>query len=81
MKEKPNTDERMTVVTARYPDQFESLVNALLSEGNWRVAQTEMSVTDHHYYALLIKSAPERPCTCEDGSGTSCQACLEKGYT
>lgn len=49
------SDNRIKVISAKYPDEFERSVNELLSKGNWRVAETEMSVTDHHYYALLIQ--------------------------
>lgn len=52
-------DERIEIVTAKFPDDFTKAVNALLNTGNWRVAETEMSVTDHHYFALLIKAASD----------------------
>lgn len=48
-------DEKLVIVQAKYPKDFTEAVNQLLSEGSWRVVQTEMSVTDHHYYAMLIK--------------------------
>lgn len=49
-------DLEVRIVYARMPDEFESKVNVLLSFGCWRVAETEMSVTDHHYWAMLVKS-------------------------
>jgi hypothetical protein len=49
------SDLQIKIVTATTPVVFEQRVNELLKAGNWRVAETEMSVTDHHYYALLIQ--------------------------
>lgn len=49
-------DLEIKVVSAKTPAVFEQRVNDLLRGGNWRVTETEMSVTDHHYYALLIKT-------------------------
>lgn len=51
-------DEQIMIVSAQMPDEFERKVNALLKDEVWRIAETEMSVTDHHYYALLIKRRP-----------------------
>lgn len=53
------SDEKMIVIRAQFPDEFADKVNELLEAGGWRVAQTEVSVTDHHYYALLIKAKAE----------------------
>lgn len=50
------TDEEIKIINARMPDEFTEKVNQLLKEGCWRIAETEMSVTDHHYWAFLIKS-------------------------
>lgn len=53
-------DEMVIFITAITPVVFEQRMNDLLRDGNWRVAQTEMSVTDNHYWALLIKSRSEK---------------------
>lgn len=52
------SDEQLKIIRAAFPNDFESLVNDLLKEGSWRIVQTEMSESDHHYVAMLIKSAP-----------------------
>jgi hypothetical protein len=49
------SDEEIKIVSAKYPEMFESAVNELLRQGDWRVVATEMSVTDHHYFAMLVK--------------------------
>lgn len=49
-------DKELVIVQAKYPDDFEKAVNSYLEQGGWRVAETEMSVTDHHYFAMLIQS-------------------------
>lgn len=77
MSDKPKTaseksaDQRVMIVGVKYPDEFEKIVNEILSEGNWRIAQTEMSVTDHHYYAMLIK------CKADDGHAEGRREALE----
>lgn len=52
-------DVLVKIVSAQTPDEFEKIINPLLSLGNWRIAETEMSVTDHHYWAMLIKAEGE----------------------
>lgn len=49
-------DVILKIINERTPSQFESVVNAILSQGGWRIAETEMSVTDSHYWAMLVKS-------------------------
>lgn len=49
-------DLEVRVIFEKYPETFEKAVNALLQCGGWRVVQTEMSVTDHHYFAMLVRS-------------------------
>jgi len=51
-------DEKIVLIFARNSDEFESRVNTLLSEGNWRVAHTQISTWDSDYHATLIKSLP-----------------------
>lgn len=48
-------DSRVEIVTERSPDAFAKRINEFLAEGGWRVANTEMSVTDCHYWAFLIQ--------------------------
>lgn len=48
-------DTEIKIISAKMPDEFEKLVNNVLTQGNWRIAETEMSVTDHHYWAMLIR--------------------------
>lgn len=64
----PLQDDRLVVISGKFPDEFTKKVNDLLVLGGWRVTQTEMSVTDHHYFAMLIKSAPPAPEKGSDGS-------------
>jgi hypothetical protein len=49
-------DHRLIIVSAKMPEEFMGKVNELLKAGDWRVAETEMSVTDHHYWSMLIQS-------------------------
>lgn len=49
-------DKELKIVTAKLPQDFTEKMNALMEEGCWRVAETEMSVTDHHYWAMLIRN-------------------------
>jgi len=51
-------DEKVLIIDEKMPDDFERRLNEVLAEGGWRVAETEVYVTNHHYFALLIKSAP-----------------------
>lgn len=51
----PYEDGHLLIVKASMPEEFQEKVNALLKEGGWRVVQTEMSVCDHHYFAMLVK--------------------------
>lgn len=53
-------DEQMVMVNEKFPSEFTNAVNHYLRMGNYRVVATEMSVTDHHYFALLVRRAPER---------------------
>jgi hypothetical protein len=50
-------DVEIRIVNESYAHTFQDAVNRILSEGGWRIMSTEMSVSDHHYYAMLIKSA------------------------
>jgi hypothetical protein len=52
-------DNELRIINATSPEQFEQEVNKLLFEGYWRVVETEMSVTDSHYWAMLIQSKIE----------------------
>ena len=51
-----NFDVDVTVIQAKQPGEFVTRVKDLLSQGGWRVVQTEMSVTDNQYDAMLIRS-------------------------
>ena len=53
------TDNELRIISAEYPQDFEAKINERLAEGCWRIAETEMSVTDHHYWAMLIKCTPD----------------------
>ena len=48
-------DVQIKIVEKRMPEDFVAAVNEILELGGWRIAQTEMSVCDHHYVALLIR--------------------------
>lgn len=54
------TDVQLKIVNEKTPRDFEDAVNGLLNEGVWRIAETEMSVCDNHYFAMLIKSKTEQ---------------------
>jgi transcriptional regulatory protein LevR len=49
-------DTELKIINKKYPNEFESAVNSLLAEKCWRVTNTEISVADHHYFAILIKT-------------------------
>lgn len=51
------SDKKLIIVSARMPEEFMQKVNVLLDLGGWRVVETEMSVTDHHYFAMLIEES------------------------
>jgi hypothetical protein len=53
-------DIQLKIVNEKTLKEFEDAVNALLNEGDWRITQTEMSVCDGHYFAMLIKSKEAR---------------------
>lgn len=55
-REAAANDKAVAIIHARMSDEFVSRVNNLLSLGNWRIVQTEMSVCDHQYDAMLIES-------------------------
>lgn len=55
------TDEALRIISAKMPDEFVEIVNALLSQGGWRIVQTEMSVCDHHYFAMAIRQSEQPP--------------------
>lgn len=48
-------DAELRLVSAEFPVEFINQVNAILREGGWRIARMEMSVCDHHCFAMLIK--------------------------
>lgn len=50
-------DVDLQIISAKMPDDFQLKINFFLQQGGWRVACTEMSVTDHHYYAMIVKRA------------------------
>jgi len=56
MKQISNRDVEVKIINKSFPYEFEKAMNELLSSGCWRVQWTEISVTDHHYYAMLIRS-------------------------
>lgn len=53
---KSRDDLEIRIVWAKDPDEFEEKVNGLLSQGGWRIANSEMSVPDAHYFALMIRA-------------------------
>lgn len=52
-------DSKVAIITAQFPDVFVEKVNVVLESGDWRVVETEMSVGDSHYYAMLVKSCAD----------------------
>jgi proline dehydrogenase len=59
-------DETLLIISAKMPDEFEEKVNKILKEHNARVVQTEMSVCDHQYVAMIViskidKNESEKP--------------------
>ena len=52
-------DVQLVFVLAETAGEFAERVNAHLKQGCWRVEQTEMSVTDAHYFAMLVRAAPD----------------------
>ena len=49
-------DIEIKIVSEKHGNLFEKTINSILKEGCWRIANSEMSTTDHHYIALLIRS-------------------------
>lgn len=49
-------DVEIKIIDERSPRVFEHVLNTLLQEGCWRIAETHVSVTDNHYSAMLVKS-------------------------
>jgi hypothetical protein len=54
-------DCKLKFVCERDSEIFEDTVNTLLSEGGWRVVQTEMSVADNHFCAMLVRCGEAFP--------------------
>lgn len=50
------SDKEVKIIQERHPDTFTKKINELLSQGNWRIVETEMSVTDNQFDAMLIRS-------------------------
>lgn len=73
------SDSKIKVVKARGPAEFESTVNFLLADGNWRVAETEMSVCDSHYWAMLVQSEKKTD-ACLISAAPDLLAALERAY-
>lgn len=48
-------DGQVRIVRESTPNAFESTMNGILSEGLWRVCETEMSECDHQYTAMLVR--------------------------
>lgn len=46
----------LRIISAQMPEEFQEKVNELLANGGWKITCTEMSVTDHHYWAMAIRS-------------------------
>lgn len=53
------SDKEIKIISRRTPQEFESAVNEILNDGHWRIAETEMSVTDHHYFAMMIRDSDD----------------------
>lgn len=53
------SDEKVLMIREKFPHDFERVVNEILKEGGWRIAETEMSECDHQYVAMLIREKIE----------------------
>lgn len=53
-------DEQVVMVYERCSESFEKRLNAILSEGGWRIASSHAYPCDSDFFAMLIKRSKEK---------------------
>lgn len=49
-------DQELKIIICSSIDSFEHEVNSRLKEGGWRITQTDVSIPDCTYWAVMIKA-------------------------